>query len=186
MRDKDPLGYYAVLGLKPSASNEDIKRAYASVRMGALTLGEKVDVETARAAFQTLANESSRATYDGRDGASVFRPRSWGWQQYAMLGGTLGMIALIGLLAFPRGMVSVRAVFTNFDVGETLYRIETRNVLGTVVRYEKQHQFPNGSRRSAYEIQHVSGLANQWYPASEIDGLYGAAQTVTAAAPPSP
>ena len=61
---RDPGGYYAMLGVQPDASFDEIYKAYQSVLDTAHKNGVFFAAQMAKHAFATLGNEEARSSYD--------------------------------------------------------------------------------------------------------------------------
>ena len=61
---RDPGGYYAMLGVSPDASYDEIYKAYQSVLDAANKSGVLFAAQMAKHAFNTLGSEELRSSYD--------------------------------------------------------------------------------------------------------------------------
>jgi hypothetical protein len=64
---------------------------------------------------------------------------------------------------------SLRTQFVSFETGDELIWSESGELLGSVVTFERKHQFSGGSVAAAYQIDPISGAALVWYPARDLE-----------------
>jgi curved DNA-binding protein CbpA len=157
----DHKGYYATLRLEPGAGPEAIQRAYRS-------LEEEWRVDNSLPRFQIqeayrfLTDPDEKARYDAhREVVQKAHPDMPFW----ILAGALASLLVFAGFYFPGFL---RSADPSFRAGDTLVRNSTQAPVGTVVRLESKHRFPNGVVGKAYLIELPDG-ERHWYPASDVE-----------------
>lgn len=167
----DPLGYYAALNVSPGATHHEIRLGYKFIKEARREGKRSIDVRKVQEAYDVLSDPKRRAAYDRGDIHRDAWWRSLRWIPHGLIAG----VVLFVVLAFQVWSVhgdKIRGVFQHFEPGAELVAIESREPLGTVIEYRRNHQFPNGKSRNAYQVRPADGTAPRWYPATDIDRYF--------------
>ena len=173
MRDRDPLGYYAVLSVSPDASAPEIRLAYEMLKQSYRSERRHLDIAKIRAAYQTLSHAAGRRAYD--TGRPIGESKSTSIADLQRVLATHRLPIAVGLLVL--GIVvllslvgpDLRASFVAYDAGDELYWVDHQRPLGTIEAFEEHHQFPTGTTAPAYRVKPSMGGEPEWYPARDLE-----------------
>lgn len=172
MRKRDRSGYYAVLNVHPEASQQEIRLAYGFLKQAFKDGRKGLPIAKIQAAYETLRDRGRREAYDvGGDPSLAGEPKKSRLHSVPLLVTLLVIFA--GIVAFAVGPV-IKAHFTTFGPGDELYWTRTGKPLGTVVSYDKDHEFEGAAVGPAYQIETGPGQDPVWLPARDLDRNCGA------------
>ena len=173
MRDRDPLGYYAVLNVSPDASSVEIRLAYEILKQSYHSERKQLEISKIRSAYQTLSHPGGRKAYDsghksGANGKSAVAELKRVVVTHRVPI-AIGLLALGIVVLFTLVGPELRASFVDFDAGDELYWVDHNRPLGTVEAFEAQHKFPTGAVVPAYRVNPSEGGEPAWYPAHDLE-----------------
>ena len=166
MASQDPRGFYAALNVGPAASQMEIRLAYKFLK-SAYRDGKKfTNIGKVRSAYMTLSDPKLRAQYDGHAEADPSEcPQD---ENRSRLHSIPLLIASLSL--FVAAFVLSTGATSNwvtFKVGDELIWKQTLKQLGTIVEYDKTHDFPEADTQAAYRVETRSGTT-LWFAAKEL------------------
>ena len=169
MKRPDPEGLYAALNVSPDASQQEIRLAYTFLKQAYKSGNRSLKIGRVRQAYKTLGTPATRKRYDDGKRSPLARfTRPDGTTPLHSLPLLIGLLlATGGVTAFTLGP-TVRAWFVTFDAGQQLYWKETGRPLGTVLQLAPDHEFAQGRRGRAYQIDLGAGNEPVWLPANDL------------------
>lgn len=175
MSNRDPLGHYAALGLRPGANEVEIGMAYRSRKRAYHDHRKNCDIEALQAAYETLRDPETRRLYEEgklrRDGRPTAGSRLPGDTRTRLaLGAGIAVAVLLAMVVFFYGS-TIRGTFVRFEPGDALVETSSGRELGRVVAFTDGHRFENGEQMPAYRID--SDLEGEkWFPARDLERHY--------------
>ncbi|HET9480841.1 MAG TPA: DnaJ domain-containing protein [Candidatus Polarisedimenticolia bacterium] len=165
----DSQGFYRLLGLDATATEEQIQLAYEA-------LAEKPDqargctLGALSRAYSVLMDPASRRLYDRRQARQPQRPRrrvSLKLDDKRLLAACI--VLLLGILVFV-WVPLYGSWFRSFSAGDRLVE-RNGSAFGLVVKTEDSHQFPGGATAPAYLVELSTTGEMRWYPASDLQAI---------------
>jgi curved DNA-binding protein CbpA len=164
----DPKGYYAALNVSPDANPTEIRLAYEMSKQAYKAKGKRPPPKV-REAYEVLSDPDQRELYDaGPKSLFGFLKRPDGSSRLDSVPVFIGsLVVLIVVLIFTFGP-SIKASFTQYEVGDELYFKGKAKPFGLIEAYEEQHPFADGTRMAAYRVRPATGGEPSWHPASDL------------------
>ncbi|HEY3176976.1 MAG TPA: DnaJ domain-containing protein [Candidatus Polarisedimenticolia bacterium] len=165
---RDSKGYYEILGVRPTASDDEIRLAYALLKGSEDSRTEHgVENDAITRAYEFLKNPGRRQAYDRAETESKFS-FSVGFKlnDPRLLAVCLALLlAILGLVWVP--LYASR--FRSFSAGDRLID-ERGSEFGVVVQSDERHLFHGGVAAPAYLVETSPGGELRWYPAADLQG----------------
>ena len=168
---RDTKGYYRTLGVPPTATDTEIRLAYALLRGSDHAAGNTDDVpvgmtDESTRAYNFLKNPARRQAYDRAETSGFVSPVNVN----VKLGDVRVLVVVLVLLAGILGFVWVPLYgsrFRTFSAGDRL--VNTAGVeFGKVIQSEEHHAFAGGATAPAFLIEMPGTQELRWFPADDI------------------
>ncbi len=155
-------GYYETLRLPAGADLTKVEKAYATLE-AEWRDSQSVPRFQIQEAYRCLRDPQLKADYDAR---SQVQARSQVSQKrlVSLSSVMFGLFLVVGYV-FPGYLLSGAQTFHSGDV---LFQSLNQLRLGSIVRREPQHVFPNGQTNDAYLVRELDAT-ERWYPAGDLE-----------------